>query len=287
LNQNINQQLNLNENENQQLNLNGHTNLNQNINQQLNLNENENQQLNLNVNTNQFSNQQLQINLSKIEHLQTQLITARNKPKTFYISLNSRFSHILKFPLSQNDINKLILSDNIKQLFNLIPSNIQSIQVIDFENSSLGIIMTNFNNQIDPNNTIIKSSKLENEVMIYNGNHFHFEWNDLYKLTHDEQIKYLKVLAFRYIIGTNDTNNRNILKIQNEIISIDDPVLYIPPKMVYRSPIPKNYRQIFAQILNSNFNEIQKWLKEIKMKINDTFCIQQIDKLMNINNWVF
>lgn len=227
------------------------------------------------------------INLNQIEHLQTQLITARSKPKTFYTSITSKFSHIIKFPINTDEINNLITSDKIKELFGLIPSNIKQIQIISDNTAYTGVIMTNFNQQINSNDVIIKSSKLENNVIIYNGNHLHLEWNDLNNLTHDEQINYLKILAFRYIIGTNDTNNRNILKVDDKIISIDDPMLLISPKMIYKSPIPIKHKQIFNMILNSNFQEIQRWLMEIKSKINIEFCKQQIDKLMNINNWIF
>jgi len=291
----INQQLqNQNINQLQNININQLQNQPELPNQQLqnqNINQIQNQNMNQLQNQPQLINQNQQlINLSKIEHLQTQLITSKHKPKTFYISFSRsqapEFSHVLKFPMNQNDINNMIMSDKFKNLFGLISLNIKQIQVIDsFNNFNNGIIMTNFNTQIDSNNIVIKSSKLENEVVIYNGNHLHLEWDNLYNLTHDEQINYLKILAFRYIIGTNDTTNRNILKVESKFISIDDPALFISPKMIYKSPIPIKHRQIFSQILNSNFQEIQNWLQNIMVK--NIFCQEQINKLMNINNWIY
>lgn len=252
------------------------------------------QLIQLDINTelvkNDGKNNIIEIIPNNIKLLQTQLITSAHKPKTFYckfIHLNNtyafnHYSHVIKYPMLDNDIDKIILSDKVKKILGLISCNIQKIKIGNY----YGIIMINYNINIDEKQVIIKSSSIEKDVTIYNGDHLHVEWEDIQKYP----LEIFKILAFRYIMGTNDTNNRNILKLNNlkgRCISIDDPVLHVENQYMYKMPVPIKYRNLYDQMLKNNFDKILEWLNKIEIKFTKEFYLKQINKLKQIENWKF
>lgn len=136
--------------------------------------------------------------------IQTQLITAKWKPTVFYYDKNNnnKYEFILKKKMKRKEMEECINCGKMKKILNL-PS-------LDTKIENENLIMKNLI-KIEPNNIIKKTSKLETNVNIYNGEHYLYNHKLQEKLNNDELIELFKLLLFRKIIGTNDTCERNII----------------------------------------------------------------------------
>ena len=77
--------------------------------------------------------------------------------------------------------------------------------------------------EIEPNDVIIKISKLEENTNICDGEHYYYNHKKFDNLNGDELFEIFKILLFRKIIGINDTCERNINYNNMKSFSIDDP----------------------------------------------------------------
>lgn len=230
-----------------------------------------------------------------IKLIQTQLITSQYKVKVFYCSINdeSKYKYILKGPfLKENELSSQLLSDCIKRKL-LKNDDCYSSKKVRYE-SNIYYLSSNLI-PIDENKVIQKSSKLEENVNVYNGNKYLYSHEYINILSQNEIIELLKILAFRKIIGTNDTCTRNIIYYNHHLYSIDDPVLLKTTPFMFKVHTEK-YEKIYNKHIQSNFKEIQKFLLEwqdIIKNANDisdnvkSFIFTQISKYLISNNWIF
>ena len=189
--------------------------------------------------------------------------------------------------MKRTEIENCVNSDTIKKLINLQNLN------ITIENDSL--VMKNIIT-IDPKNTVVKTSKLESNVNIYNGEHYHYNHKQLDKLNNDELIQLFEILLFRKIIGTNDTCQRNIIHIDNKLVSIDDPMLLKETNFMWKKPLNKELAGKYYQKLKDNFEKIQNFIKNPEGKIKENkelgkkekeFILKELNIYSNLNNWKF
>lgn len=231
----------------------------------------------------------------KVELIQTQLVSKSSKPKCYFCSLNNgiSFDFILKGPyLNQQDLIPQLLSDKIKQKLLPMPKLYASKEVT-YKNQ-IYLISYNFI-PIEKYNTIIQSSKFEENSIVYNGNKFFFSYKFIDSLSQNETIELLKVLAYRKIIGSDDTFSKNILYCNNHIFSIDDAVTLAKMPYMFVMHLSK-FQNSFNKAVLKYFNEICQFLNEWKKIIEDaddipdnvkTFSLAQISNLMIKNNWRF
>ena len=178
-------------------------------------------------------------------------------------------------------------SDKIKKLLDMQNLNIQ------IENDNL--IMKNVIS-IDPKNTIVKTSKLESNVNIYNGEHYHYNHKKLDQLNNEELTQLFQILLFRKIIGAKDTCERNIIYINNKLYSIDDPMLFKETDFIWKKPLSQELKQKYFEKLKNNFEKIKDFIKkaepiikeckELSKKEKD-FMIKELNIYNNLNNWKF
>ncbi len=88
---------------------------------------------------------------------------------------------------------------------------------------------------IDPKAYQLCSSKLETDVPIYTGNHYHLSLADLRCASERTQVQFFITLAFRYIALANDTVFRNLLLFNGDVYSVDDHVANEPPKLMIQA----------------------------------------------------
>lgn len=235
------------------------------------------------------------LNEGKVELLQTQLKTAINKQNTYFCSLNKgqSFDFILKGPfLNDNDMEPLILSNIIKQ--KLLPLHSSyNYKVVRFRNQNY--LATNNFIPIDKSLKAVKSSKLETNVSVYEGNKYFLNHKYVENLSNNEEIELLNVLAFRKIIGNNDTCCRNIIHYNKHIYSIDDHVLLKETPFMFIMKLEK-FKNSYQKIVYKNFATVSDFLRKWQeiIKISDdipvnvkSFIFTQIAKLLIITNWVF
>ena len=224
--------------------------------------------------------------------IQTQLITAFGKQKVYYCDFdnNEKYSKILKGPfLENNSVNmqKFILTDQIKKILGLDTLN---YEIVYYKNNKY-LLYDNLIN-IQSQKTEIKTSKLEKNVKIYNGEKYFL---NVLKINDIQWLELLKLLLFRKIIGTNDTCDRNFIAKNNKIFSIDDPALFKDTIYIFKKPLNEKLSNLYKQKLKFYFNDLLKiedvWINKInKMHLTyeiKSFMIEKINILKNIKNWKF
>lgn len=235
------------------------------------------------------------LNEQNIELIQTQLVTKSYKPKTYYCSLNKgkSFDFILKGPFTnEEEIDTQILSNVIKQKILPMKSYYQ-IKKVTLRNQPYFITINLI--PIDKNLTTVKSSKIETNSTVYDGNKYFFNHQIVESLSNSEAIELLKILAFRKIIGNDDTCIRNIIYVDKHIYSIDDAVMLrktpyifimnlIRHKCAYQKIVFKNF-DIISDFL-SQWQEIVKNADDIPDNVK-SFIFSQISNLQVLGNWVF
>ena len=221
--------------------------------------------------------------------IQTQLITSKWKTPVYYYDKNNnnKYEYILKKKMKRIEMEEYINIDKMKKLLNMQDLNVK------IENDNL--IMKNIIN-IDPNNTVIKSSKLESNVNIYNGEYYHYNHKLLDKLNNEELIQLFQILLFRKIIGTNDTCERNIIYINNKLYSIDDPMLFKETDFMWKKPLNQELKNKYVEKLKNIFEKIKNFIKNAESLINSCkelskkekdFMIKELNIYNNLNNWKF
>ena len=199
-----------------------------------------------------------EVNIESIDNvslIQTQLITAAHKAKVYYCSLDKgeNYNYVLKGPFKKEDeMESQLMSDVIKQKL-LNSDGSYSSKKVCFGNQTY--ILSKNLIQIDQKKIVIKSSKIEENVSIYDGNK-HFYSHELINLLTDEEIlELLKILAFRKIIGTNDTCTRNIIYYDKHLYTIDDPVLLKTTPYMFKIHLGK-FEDLYNKIVIKNFHKI-------------------------------
>lgn len=221
--------------------------------------------------------------------IQTQLITSKWKPTVYYYDKNNnnKYEYILKKKMKREEMEKCVDSDKIKKLIDL-PN-------VDMKIENNNLLMKNLIS-IDPNNTVVKQSKLEDNVTIYNGEHYHYNHKNLENLTDDESIQLFEILLFRKIIGTNDTCERNIIHKDNKLVSIDDPMLLKETDFMWKKPLNKDLVKKYKEKLKSVFEKIINFIKNAEVKINKNnelskkekdFILKQLNIYSQMENWKF
>ena len=119
--------------------------------------------------------------------IQSQLITSKLKPTIYDKNNNNKYEYIFKKKKKRKEMKEYLNSDKIKKILVMHNLNIKiEIEIL---------IMKNLIN-IAPNNIVIKTSKLENKVNKYNGDHYHYNHKKLDQLNNEELIQLFEFLLF-------------------------------------------------------------------------------------------
>ena len=200
----------------------------------------------------------------------------------------SKYKFIFKGPVSYIDYLRNKLSDELKADLSLLSQNIKYVGNYMLSDNFI---------DINPSKYVVKTSKLEKNVKIFNGETFGATKELIDKLDNTECLEWFKCLAFRKIIGTNDTCFRNFLYVNHHVITIDDPILNdYSTEYMFKTKLNDTYSKKFSNKLAICFDDIVSWLNEsinvIKSatylsKYNKASMIKQAKKLLDISNWKF
>lgn len=182
--------------------------------------------------------------------LQVQLITAKNKPKTYYYDLNDNgeYEFILKGPMDYYTAQRNILSDKLKA--DMYLKNQNMIYRDGYLISDNFII-------IDPKDVKTVSSKLEKDVILYNGLTGGCTSKTPEIMNDDELNEFIYCLLFRKVIGTNDTTFRNFLYVGGHVITIDDPILNVDTPYLFKTKLNEKVANVFIESFE-RFPELYK-----------------------------
>ena len=199
----------------------------------------------------------------------------------------TKYNYILKGPFNKkDDMMKIILSDEIKHRFGLLSPRSKQIS---FDNNDNFILSINFANISEPVETITRTTKIEENVIIFNGetsvypNHA-----DILTFPQQIQIDILKCLLFRKLIGTNDTCARNLILTSNNCVSIDDPALFSPDtQFMWKTQINnQKLKHSYITCLKNNWEHVMEFMDNVlklldEKKMNDLLNNDQIEFIYN------
>ena len=227
------------------------------------------------------------INLDNYDLIQTQLITGRYKPRTWFCKLKSSAtwnkSYVLKGPVKDDYIEQILLTEKIKKLLGLTSVNAKVVAYHD----QYYLIMKNLI-PINPSEQIIKSSKLETNVSIYNGPTYVLSSKEFSTYEPSIQLEVIKCLWFRKLIGTNDTCDRNIIVHNNTVASIDDPAILEPTDYMFKKPITNTtIKKAYENTITNHEAELTAFIDSVYTKVEESdldehvkeFIITQADNI--------
>lgn len=198
--------------------------------------------------------------------VQTQLITAKYKSPVYFINnmKNDGNGFVFKYLSSTNylkDYYNYIFVNYVKKLIGV--KYLETIY-LGFENNKPFIITNNIIGKIDYTNYIVKNSKIEKDVKIYNGNKFIFSHELLKKFSDNEFIELMKNLFVRMILSANDTTERNLIYYNGHIYSIDDNSLHRDKfNKLWKGIVKKDDKEMYEKLLNKNDIKIKELIKKI------------------------
>ena len=224
------------------------------------------------------------------KYIQTQLITARHKPKVYYWDYkdDGTYSKVIKGPMKRWEYERYAISDKIKG-----DTRIKRVHCKYTE----GWMISRNLIKVNPEECVKKSSKIEPEVVIYSGNTFGCNKDTINESTEVGKIDWLKCLAFRKFIGTNDTCFRNFLCVNGHVYTIDDPYLgNYTTEFMFKTKLNPKIADQFMKALTDNWKVITEWLDECEITIGASTSLterqkqpmlEQIGKLKIVDNWKF
>lgn len=95
---------------------------------------------------------------------------------------------------------------------------------------------------------------------------------------------FLKALALRLIIGTDDTVPRNFVVLDQTVYSVDDPAWFKEPVRVWKV---QAHSQHYNDMLDRHWKWVKAFLNVWRKKDLPPFCIDMCNKYLERKNWVF
>jgi len=200
--------------------------------------------------------------------------TSQDKVHVFYVRDSENNPLVLKGPLENKEIVALLESERVKTLLDLPRTNVRKYE----DNYIISDCLYDY----DANDFHICKLKIDKGQKISNiklKGWEHKETNTILERS------FLKALAFRLIIGTDDSVPRNFIVIENTVYSIDDPAWNIEPKQLWKI---KNHKTMYTNMLDRNWEWVQSFLTDWKNTLHlGYFGIQMCEKYLIRKNWVF
>ncbi len=216
--------------------------------------------------------------------LQTQLITEKDKPRSWFATRGSK-QFVIKGPISEKEREECLRSQAFKELLGIPHTNMKAegeylIQTCIGDYTTL--------------QTEIRSSRWEKKVRVPIVGLT--AWSDAYLDSHipaSIHLSLLEGLLFRKIMGTNDTCNQNFVVHNNLVYCIDDRSMYMQLPYMWKGPV-KNPR--YLEILDVYWPALQttmeRWshllLNVEKQKgLEVQFALKILQQMRNKECWKF
>ena len=209
--------------------------------------------------------------------VQVQLITSRGKPQVYYAtSLEYGKKYVLKGPMTHEMRKQIVRTENIKKKLKMNHLNVEFVNLFE-ENWMKSDSLLDY----DYNCKHLKSSKLEENIYIYNGlnNNYNFD-----NINEDNFMEFFKNYLFRLVIGCNDHCARNFIinEVDGKVYSIDDHCLDLYFEDIFNIKMKKDIKEKCKEYMIKYKDELlkilAKWLKCFK---NENM-IKRIHKLICI-----
>ena len=181
--------------------------------------------------------------------LQAQLLTARHKARVWFAQTPNGQQWVVKGPVKSEERTACLESQAWKERLGL--PHAETRQEGEFLVSRCLFDYTRLA-------THTVSSKLETNVRVPVLKTLS-AWRDSMLGAPDTDFAILQTLAFRKIIGTNDTCHRNILVIDGKVYSIDDPALKKPTLRMWKMVMSPAYGAALDRVWDRLCAELDRW----------------------------
>lgn len=208
------------------------------------------------------------------ERLQVAARTGADKVPVYYARDEDWNPVILKSGLAEKEIQALLEAERIKRLLGLPRTNVRRW-------GADGIVADclydyDYNNSHICQSGIDRGKRLSN-IKLKQWSH---EVDDRVAVR-----SFLKALAFRVMIGTDDTVPRNFVLIDQTVYSVDDPAWGVEPARLWKV---KTNADRYNRLLDENWNWVLAFLSDWKHTQGlSAFNYAMIDKLSDRTYWVF
>ena len=188
--------------------------------------------------------------------VQIQLITSKGKPPVYFVTdKKDNKKYVLKGPITCDMRKQIMKTEKIKKVLEFNHLNVEIINIFEENWMKMDSLL-----DYDFNNKELKTSKLEENVYIYNGENNNYNFDDI---NEENFMELFKNYMLRLVIGANDHCARNFITDGIKVYSIDD----------------HSVDQDF-----NDFNDI-KMKKDIKLKWNEYIIKNKIEILEILNKW--
>lgn len=207
------------------------------------------------------------------EKLQVAPRTGPEKVPVYYARDEDWNPVVLKGPLSEDEIQALLETERIKALLGVPRTHVRR---------DGDLVVSDCLYEYDPADSHVCISGIDKGVRLSNIK-LHMWRHDIEDVT--TQRSFLKALALRLILGTDDTVPRNFVVIGNTVYSVDDPAWKQEPSRVWKI---QTHSKHYNQMLNRHWDWVVAFLKAWKRKKElGEFSLRMCDKYMVRNNWNF
>ena len=192
-----------------------------------------------------------------IDVIQIQLITSKGKPNTYFATdVTNNKKYVLKGPIDYKFSKQVQTTELLKKKLKLPELNIEIININDIRWIKSDCLL-----DYNTNSKILKSSKLEENVLIYNSDNCNVDFDTMID-THF--IKIFEQYLFRLLCGCNDHCSRNFIYKNDIIYSIDDHSLDLPITNLDNIKMKKKTKEIWNKKIIDNkieiLNILKKWI---------------------------
>ena len=207
--------------------------------------------------------------------IQTQLITSRGKPHTYYATSNKdNKKYVLKGPMTIDMRKQVIKTEKIKKVLGFNHLNVEFINLFDQNWMKMNSLL-----DYDYNCKELKSSKLEENVYIYNGKNCNYNFDDI---NEDNFMELFKNYIFRLVVGANDHCCRNFITDDNKVYSIDDHCLDQDFEDINNIKMKKDIKLKWNEYILKNKPEILELLDDWNSRFKNENMLKRINKLIEI-----
>ena len=207
------------------------------------------------------------------ELLQVAPRTGPEKVRVFYARDEDWNPVVLKGPLPENEIDAMLETERIKKILGVPRTNVRaegnmlvSDCLYDYDYKKSHTCKTGIDKGVRLSNIKLKM------------------WN------HDicdpvTERSFLKALALRLVLGTDDSVPRNFVVIGQTVYSVDDPAWEVVPKQIWKV---KTHAEKYEEMLDRHWKWVVAFLKDWSRKRGlSEFNKEMCKKYMDRNSWMF
>ncbi len=206
------------------------------------------------------------------EKLQVAPRTASYKPRVYYARDEDWNPLIVKGPLPIKEVQAMVETERIKQILGVPRTNVRregNMLIAD------ALYDYDFGDSHTCTSGIDKGQQISN-IKLKMWKHFGYDVTT--------ERSFLKALALRLVLGTDDTVPCNFVVVGQTVYSVDDPAWMREPSKIWKV---KSHSEHYDTMLDTHWEWVRAFLLDWTEAELPPFCVLMCHKYLDRNNWVF